>query len=398
MGGKKKSKKRPPPKTVLSEDEELLITSLIESLGTHEPADIVDRVPDARIAKALVDRLPLKDPSIISLLTALKSGFHDKHLSKAVNRALFRLKAKGIAVEEASGQKESASPILKSLPKDKPTSYIGPVDGAGTRLVMAILPRASKGVDVGIGIVSDELGILQFMSGTFSKKRVKEIKESSAQNAGPLVESSLSHAVSILEHAYNRHPEAHEAQSGYLDIRQRLLKSGSILERSPVYDLISEESLSGETLANTDLKTLFDHELMKSWFVDFEELRPFMEELVNTEESPLFLTETQKLDRAREIEQKALEELFPPPRQVLLKRRLEEMAYVYFELDQKKYAELCLVAAGATDMKDASVIRKSVVCEFLLKRSLNYYMEQAAEGTSGIKEDEKDVSSPLILP
>ena len=44
-------------------------------------------------------------------------------------------------------------------------------------------------------------------------------------------------------------------------------------------------------------------------------------------------------------------------------------------------------------------IKKSVVCEFLLKRSLDYYMEQAAEGTSGVKKDEEDISSPsLILP
>ncbi|MDY6880008.1 MAG: hypothetical protein V2J25_11395 [Desulfatiglans sp.] len=395
MGGKRKSKKRTARKTVLSEDEERLIVSLIESLGTEDRADIQSKIPDVRIAKVLVDRLPLHDESIVPLLLSLKSRFDDKALSKAVNRALFRLKAKGVDIGDASSPEEETPPILKSPPRETPSSFLGPVDGSGTRFVMVLLPRSSTGVDVGMGVVSDERGILQFMSGTFSKKRVREIKEGASANAGPLVKSSFSHGLSILEDAYHQVPDA---PSGYLDIRQRMLKNGSIPELPSVYDLISEDSFSGETLTRASLETLFNDELMRTWFLDSEDLRPFMEELVHIEQSPLFFTEAQKQDRAREIELRALEKLFPPPKQGLLRRRLEEMAYLYFKLDREDLSRLCLAAARETVVEDSSTLRKSVVCEFLLERSLHYFMERAVEGNSKMKENEMEAAPPLILP
>ena len=90
-----------------------------------------------------------------------------------------------------------------------------------------------KGVDVGVGLVSDEQGILQFFFGNFSKKRAREIEDSMKAETGLLVETSLSHAATILEDAYGLHgKEPSQAAAEYLELGENLLaRGGSVAAR-----------------------------------------------------------------------------------------------------------------------------------------------------------------------
>ena len=136
---------------------------------------------------------------------------------------------------------------------------------------------------------------------------------------------------------------------------------------------------------------------MEAWLIEFDLLRPFMEELVKAGDSPIVLSESQKTDQERRIREKCMDELFPVSKRAILKRRLEEMAYVFFKLEGESLSRLCLYTARTLDQKD-NFLQKSPVIEFLVDRSLNFYMKPVQEGVPENKEAEDTSASSIILP
>lgn len=397
MRRKTKTKKKPIPPAPLNQEQEALITSILKDIGSTDPAEILAKVPDSRCAQVLIDRLPLKDESPIPLLLALRAGFKDKGVDKAIKRALFKLKRRGVSTEEFHTEEDDSSTILKPSQKEPPRCYVGAIDGAGLRAVAIIVHRGGKGLDTGLGIVSDEQGIQEFFYRNLSKKSAKEIKENFSRDAGPLVETSLSHTATILEEAYQRHLTLKSDVPGdYLELRPWLLENAPPLARPVVYDCIPEMSISDTILTDSQLMELLDHELMEFWLIELEALRPFMEDMFKVEESPIVLTEAQKADRIREIKEKCMVKIFSPERRELLKRRLEEMGYVFFKLGKEETAGLALAAAHAA-VQEATILKANPVIETLLEHSLVFYTKAMEEGDPE-QNQERDESSPIILP
>ena len=397
MKRKTKTRKKPIPPILLNQEQEALITILLQEIGTTEPVELVAKVPDSACAQVLIDRLPLNDESPIPLLLALRVGFKDKGVGKAIKRALFKLKRSGVSTEEFYTEEGDSSTVLKPTPKEPPRCYVGAVDGAGLRVIVIIVHRGGKGLDTGLGVISDEQGIQEFFYRNLSKKSAKEMKENFSRETGPLVETSLSHAATILEEAYQRHLTLKsDVPADYLELRPWLLKNAPVLARPVVYDCIPETSISDTILTDSQLMELFDHELMEFWLIEIETLRPFMEDMFKVEESPIVLTETQKSDRITEIKEKCMNEIFSPERRELLKRRLEEMGYIFFKLGQEETAGLALAAAHAAD-QESTILKANPVIETLLERSLAFYTK-AMEGGDPEQNQERDESSPIILP
>jgi len=397
MRRKTKTKRKPSPPIQLTQEQEALVTTLLQEIGSTDPAEILTKVPDSRCAQALIDRLPLNDESTIPLLLALRTGFKDKGVGKAIKRALFKLKRSGVSIKEFHTEEDDSSTILKPSQKEPPRCYVGAMDGAGLRAVVIIVHRGGKGLDVGLGVVSDERGIQEFFNRNLSKKNAKEMKEDFSREAGPLVETSLVHAATILEESYQRHLTLKsDVPAEYLELRPWLLDNAPTLARPVVYDCIPETSISDTILTYSQLMELFDHELMEFWLIEIEALRPFMEDMFKVRESPIVLTEAQKSDRVREIKEKCMNEIFSPERRERLKRRLEEMGYIFFKLGQEETASLALAAAHAT-VQESTILKANPVIETLLERSLAFYTK-AMEERGPEQSKEKVESSPIILP
>ena len=398
MRRNKKPKKKKTDHSSLLKSEETLVTSLLEDFKNADPAEIAARIPHSHLAGIFLERLPLDNELPVPLLLALDEAFKDKKVHKLVKQILFRLKQKGVPIDESFPQRAGHDTILTRTQKEEPVAYIGPIAGTiGSRAVCIVLQSAVKSYQAGIGLVSEAEGIIQFLYGPFSKKRIKEIKSSLSQEAGPLVETSLPHAATILEIAYRRNMELHsDAPSQYPKLRPWLLENVTILDRPIIYDFVSEIPGDG-TLTDSQLGELFGHNLMESWLIDFEDLKPFMEDILKVEGSPIVLSDAQKADQVRQIKDKSIEGLFPGPRRALLKHNLEEMAYFFFKLDQDEYSTMALTAARNLDEED-TILRKNMVVEFLLERSMQYYMDLAAEEGAEDENLEPDDSPRIILP
>jgi hypothetical protein len=90
---------------------------------------------------------------------------------------------------------------------------------------------------------------------------------------------------------------------------------------------------------------LFKSDLFASWGIPEGEIRPYADAVWEAEESKIVLSQAQKEARFQEIYQRALSDLFPEDKRVLYKKRLEEMAYVLFQLKREEEARMSLAAA-----------------------------------------------------
>ena len=399
MGRKKKpGKKKPLQPTALTKEEDCLVTSILEGYETSDPAEIVARVPDLPMARAVAERLCLGSEPSISLLLALKERFEDKQINKTIKREFFKLKQKGVVVEEPFETVDSPNFEIRLHEENKSEAFVGPIlNMFGSRAVLITHFKGAKGRHVGMGLVSDEDGIHDFFYGATGKKRLTEMKDRLSENAGPMVETSLAHAATIMETAYSRHIELHPgAPTDYFELRPWFLLNIPILEHAAIYDFIPEGQLTNKIITDSQLDRLFKHGLMESWVIELARLKPFLEELIKMDDSSIILSEQQKSDQARRIRENCIENLFPETERALLKCRLEEMAYFYFKQGEEDFCRLCLDAGFSLAQEDRHGI-KNPVLSYIVSRSIALYMDLAKGDKPGYSAPAGNSTSSIIL-
>jgi hypothetical protein len=293
MKSKKKGKKKPASsKKTLSPEDESLSASLLQAIKQEQKnhKDIVSSIPNPDVAQALVEGIPAKEGLPMDVLLLLRDLYPQKSVQKAIKKALFKLKNKGIHVPEADDPK---APVFTPTAVDleNPLGFVGAIDGTGSRAVFLALPQVPAGFDVGVGVVGDDLGMIQFYSGMYSKKRMKELQQDFFEQIPTMVETSPNHVFTILETIYERFQEEPEKiSSEYLTLRPKLMKHAERLERPAVYDYISESEAYQNHITPSRLDKLFSHPLLETWMIDIEELEKLLAES--------FWQKSRKLSRA----------------------------------------------------------------------------------------------------
>jgi len=397
VGKKKRPKKRKSQDLPrLSSEEEIALNSLLENLKDINLNNIDQQISTPQLARALLEGLSVDDPGSADIILAIRDAFDEKIVQKTIKKTIFRFKQKGITFPDLEPPKETPF-LIKKSDKDEPTAYLGPIDGFGNRGIFIILPQIPKGIDIGMGIINDEEGIIQFILGRYSKKRMREAKDFFFEQVGTMVESTLPHAATILERAYNRNkPGLEESSRDYLQLRPWILENISLLDQSIIYDFIPLESVSNEILTDSQIDKLLGHELMESWIIKPEEIKPLFEKIVEVKESRILVSEAQKLERIKEMKDKAVAQVFPDSKRAIIKDRLEEMGYIFFKLDEKEYTRLSLISASSLDEKD-SILSVNPFLEAMVKRSIDYY-QAASEEDDASKDRGKYSSSSIIIP
>ncbi len=392
---KKPKKKKPYDSPQITSEEEILLNSLLENPKNINLSNINEQITSPQLAQALVEKLSSGDAETVKLILAIREAFDQKNVQKAVKKTIFRLKQRGLFIPDLESRKE-APLLIKKTQHVEPTVYIGPIDGTGSRLICIFLPQIPKGFQVGIGAVSDEEGIIDFASGEYSKKRMREFKDFVLEKFSPTVEASLAHAATILEKAYSRKEQTlRESYRNYLQLRPLILENVSLLDRPVIYDFIPFDTVSEKTLTDSQIDKLLGHKLMESWIIDADQIKPLADEISEAEKSPIIVSGGQSANRIDEIKQKGITELYQDPKRLLLKNRLEEMAYVFLKLDEEEYSHLSLAAAFSLDEKD-SFMKVNPFLTAMVERSLNYYTQMAKEiaKSEGLEEDS---SSSIVI-
>jgi hypothetical protein len=297
---------------------------------------------DASLAESLAR---VSHPVSARLLQRIMEASDEKQVRKVIKRSLYRMKSKGIPVEEMPIPGEK--PVLRPAAVEPPMGFGGGIDFLGQRLVLLGIPRPGRGLIVIQGIISDTQGLVAFSGGEIRRKGFKaflgEVQEGSPF---PLVEMEAPYGASLLTKAYQLAlDKGGTPPQEYLHLRPEIERIKREYEHPLIYDCFrGADSVDPDRwLARSG--DLLNSELFRGWKIEDDQIRPYAEAVREAGESKIVLTKTQKEARVQEIYGKALFEHFSDERRILYKGRLEEMAYVLLKLGRQEEAKISLAAA-----------------------------------------------------
>ncbi len=301
-----------------------------------------DPATGERLAELMVT---LPDSLTVKLLQRMLGSVQDKRIRKTIKRSLYRLKGKGIAVEQVlSGQERS---ILRPPQGEAREGFGSGIDFLGYRVLWLILPHPGRGLRVLNGVVSDREGIVDFSQEEMARKEFrtffKEVKE---KNPFPTVEMEPSYVAYLFAQAYQLNLEKKGAASkAYLQAKSEIETIKKDYVKPLIYTYLQADDISRDDLFLRRGADLLKVDVFSSWTVEEDQIRPYAEEVREAEESKIVLHASQKELRFQGIYQKALLELFSGERKFLYQRRLEEMAYVLLKLGKEEEAKISLSVA-----------------------------------------------------
>jgi hypothetical protein len=118
-------------------------------------------------------------------------------------------------------------------------------------------------------------------------------------------------------------------------------------EQPLIYNLLDVSKIKDaeELLEESDL--LLDEPSLESWVFRFDDIRPFAERARSSARGLGGLPFGMVGVVAEDVLEEAMSALLTDERRALLRRRLEEVAYVFYQRNKKKLARQCLVTAQA---------------------------------------------------
>jgi hypothetical protein len=324
---------------------------------------------------AIPDRLTGK------LLHRMFAVTQDKKVRRMIKRSLYRLKSKGIVVEEVPSDKERS--IFRPLPGEANEGFGSGIDFLGYRVLWLILPHPGRGLGVMHGVVSDREGIVDFSQEEMGRKGFrtffKEVKE---KNPFPIVEIEPSYVACLFAQAYQLNLEKKGAPpQAYLQVKSEIERIKKDYAKPLIYSYLKAEDIGGDDRLLRKGADLLNADVFSSWRIEEEQIRPYADDVREAEESKIVLHPGQKEVRLQGIYQKALTELFSGERRFLYQRRLEEMAYVFFKLGKEEEAEISLSVAMDLE-KPIHPIQPSPFLVQLVMKSIFSLLSEANEKKS----------------
>lgn len=367
------------------EEIQLIIEKLRSDIQKGRPEEgilqrllpILEKEPET--AARIIDELSnLSSPETARLLQRFLETPIDKKTRKTIKRSLYRLKSKGIIVEEVSPRKEG--PIFRPLQSEPPQGFGGPFDFLGRRFLMIVVPHTGRGLTVMQGIVGDTEGLVDFSGGEMTRKRFKPFF-AEIQKGGPfpMVEMEPSYVGFLFVQASQLALDQGKIPlQEYLQMKKEVESVKKEYNEPLIYSMIETDGIEGNDRILNRGGDLLKTELFTAWKIKEEEIGPYADEVWEAEESKLVLNQAQKEARFQEIYQRALSNLFPEEKRFLYLRRMEEMAYYLFKSGREEEAKVSL--AVAIDLKKApNVIQPNPFLFQLVVKSIFALLSEAYE-------------------
>ena len=296
---------------------------------------------DERIAESLGT---LVHSGAARLLLRMSEASPAKQVKKTIRRSLYRLKGKGIFVQEISVDQGKS---VFQAPKAEPSKGFGSgIDPVGERLLVLVLPRAGRGVTVIQAGVSDTQGLVNFIGDEMTRKGFRTFFQGLREGLPfPLVEMEPSYVGFLITQAYPLTLEKKRTPpQKYLHLKTEIDRIKKDHERPLVYSYLHEDEMLEDERWLRRAGDLLKADVFAGWEIEMEQIQPYADAVLEAEGSRLVLNPVQKEARVQEIYHKALSELFSGERRVLYERRLEEMAYVLHKLGRQEEARISLAA------------------------------------------------------
>jgi len=315
--------------------EEEILPSLLSLLGK-------DPRTAGRLAELMVT---IPDRLTGRLLHRMFEVTKDKKVRKTIKRSLYRLKSKGIAVEEILSNKERS--ILHPLQTDPREGFASGIDFLGHRLLWLVIPHRGRGLRVMHGIVSDGEGIVDFSQEEMTRKGFRSFfEEVQEKNQFPMIEMEPSYVAFLFAQAYQLNLEKkRNPLQDYLRAKSDIENIKKDYAKPLIYSYLQADDIAEDDRMSRRGVDLLKADIFSSWRIEEEQIRAYADEVWEAEGSKIVLNPAQKEVRFQAIYQKAITGLFSGERKFLYQRRLEEMAYILLKLGREEEAKISLSVA-----------------------------------------------------
>jgi hypothetical protein len=279
------------------------------------------------------------------ILQRLLQVFKEKKTQKAIKRALYRLKSKGIVVEEVAPAKEP--PVLRPLQVKPPEGFGSGIDSHGHRLLLMALLRPGRGWTVMQGVASDTQGFLDFSGEELTRKGMREfIEEIQKKTPFPVVEMDPSYVGFLFDEAYALNLKGEKSlPQEYVRFKREVEGIKKDYPKPPIYSIMEADEIAKDDWTLGKGGGLLSADVISTWIIEEDLVRPYVDAVSEAEESKIILSGSQKEVRYQAIYERALSELFSGERRLLYRRRLEEMAFVFHRMEKEDEARIALAAA-----------------------------------------------------
>jgi hypothetical protein len=354
-----------------------------ESLKNLVNANPADLSWDLHLLAALGH---VNHPAIPLLLAALFGSAPDKSRRKALKRALHLLKTRGVPVPAELLPREE--PRLGQVRTAAVKALVTPILGNGDSYVILIGPKEILGGNFLVALLNDVTGLLETHLLNLKGSREKELWEHYRQHGleewfpvpGP-------YAVRLLEAAHARETAKAPAKSTYAGLREKIWRAwGRPDEAQDPEQALPPPDPAERSRLLEQSRQLAAHPLFHTWLPALEEITPWLEKLQEVQQSPLVLSEPQKLQRFEALYDEATQALFPPDSRPLWRRRLLAMAY-YLSLSSRS-EEARIAQAAAADLGETArgpLAGENLFLKTLVQLSLQmaWQMSQEPQETQG---------------
>jgi hypothetical protein len=341
---------------------------------------------DVAIAEELV-RIPSEDTA--KILMHMKTSCRSKASLRAVRKSLYRLRQRGISVEETE-KGERDLPVIRPRSSSHPEGFVSAIDYLGNRLIILAVPRIPRGLSILQAVVSDVEGLLDFQRDEMTRKAFGAFLGDVREKARlPIVEIPAAYGRFLLEEAYAlAEKRGKTPPQDYALAKRAISEIGAGVDGPLIYQFLDRDEIKGNDRLLVDSKDLLTAEVFVNWLLESEEVEPYVRAVTEAEASKIAVNPAQKEAWLQGIYQRALGELFPAERRLRYKRRLEEAAYVLVKLDRGDEAKRCLAAALDLE-KEIGPLRPN---PFLLQLVITSIYRAMAERQEKLEEE-----PPLII-
>jgi len=262
-------------------------------------------------------------------------------------------------------------------------ALVSNVDGVGSRIIW-LLGRMPRGrMAAAQFCVNDVVGVKDCAGKDSSRKAAdRDYRQLLAGGLDPellIAEADPAYARWLIAEARAKNPAAHfPLPTGLASWLDPFGPPAKTFARPLIFELFDPATLSDEdwTAALLDSDILVDEPGMASWRFPYEVARPFGAELHQLRQQ----TDADKrADKEEALFDRAAAALFTVEVRQRYQRRLEEMAYVFWQTDQPNLTATCLVTAvelerGKVEVRDIPFAGVMVVNS----------VEDAADATAGL--------------
>jgi hypothetical protein len=331
------------------------------------------------------------DSTAVEALVEIGKQTSDKEIRKEIRRSFFKLGQRGLTIpREASGENNPATAVFGRATDIE--AYMSAVDGGGGRLIWIAKPQPNHGLQVIQAMLQDRDGLLRIGGMQMRRKELRKMAQDiREQHDVGMISIPWEFADQMIYQGYEKAKA--RGQSGlenFHDLRSMIATAKPKEQLHPVYRKLDAAQVRDGAWREQSRRLLDEPEL-RYWILTDDWVQAFVAQLQEAQTSRLVLNPLQKEERFAAIVREAVRALCSGENGQAFKRRMEDMALYFAEMNRTDLAKLSLAVALQVGEGDPGPLDVSFLTG-LMQKSFAFFMSQEKAKV------EEEQSSLIIKP